>query len=160
MKRKIILGIVILGILSGCTSTTLEADTVLLCYLSSTVDEQTYVSNIEIQYEEESGQLVDGLFEEKYSVLVKNETNNLILADLIDRQTKMDGLSGLIITLNIEELSFEFIQEWDYTLVEIDDVQQADEIQSKFIKNGEYSHESISEYYRSLGYSCFSKEIE
>ena len=156
MKRikKIGLLIFVGVLLIGCGPTKINANKKLMCYLTSEMDNQKYRSDVVITFNSDGNKVVEGIFTTKYSNLEKTNSNNDILADLINRQSKVEQIEGVAVTLDVSDTSFNYEEKWSYQDVEIKEAVEADENQLMFIDNREYSIDLIKDYYTKKGYSC------
>lgn len=147
-------------LLTACGSSKVKADKKLIGTLNSTIDDQTLVSTIEIEYDSDDNAVAKGTFKTKYDNLEKTQTNNNILAKGIDHQTKIEQLEGVEVTANATDISFDFEEIWDYNIVDTKMAMEADEEQKNFIENDKYSLEKIKAYYEKKGYSFKEKNLK
>ena len=148
MKKKIFIFLFVTILLIGCGPKDVKADKKLIGTLSSSMDNQTLKSTIEIEYNSESGVATYGIFKTKYSGLEKTVTNNEILAELINRQSIDEQIEGIEVSLEVTDTSFDFEEKWDYNKVDMVAVKEADEQQISFIENDKYSITKIKEFYK------------
>jgi len=160
VKKKIWIILCISFLLTACGLSKVKADKKLIGTLNSTMNDQTLVSTIEIQYNSDDNAVVRGIFKTKYDNLDKTQTNNNILAQSIDRQSKIEELEGVEVSADVTDISFDFKEEWDYNTVDIKSAIEADEGQRKFIVNDKYSLEKIKDYYEKQGYSFKEENIK
>lgn len=147
-------------LLTACGSSKVKADKKLIGTLNSTIDDQTLVSTIEIEYDSDDNAVAKGTFKTKYDNLEKTQTNNNILTKSIDHQTKIEQLEGVEVTANATDISFDFEEIWDYNIVDTKAAMEADEEQKNFIENNKYSLEKIKAYYEKKGYSFKEKNLK
>lgn len=147
-------------LLTACGPSKVKADKKLIGTLNSTLDNQTFVSTVEIEYDSDDNAVAKGTFKTKYDNLEKTQTNNNILADNINRQTMIEQLEGVEVSANVTDISFDFEEEWDYNIVDVKEAIEADEEQKNFIENDKYSLEKIKAYYEKQGYSFKEKDIK
>lgn len=157
MKKKISL-LLIVGLVFGCSANE-KADRKLVCEYTGENDSQTVELNAEIEFNNESGLLYDGVFSQKYENLEKNETNNNILENMINRQSILEDLDGLEVTLNVTSTSFNYQENWNYREVDIKEAQSADSLQGNFIDT-DYSVFKMRDHFEMLGYTCKIENIE
>lgn len=157
MKKKICM-FMMTGLLFGCSSNE-KPDQKLVCELTSNNGSQILESNVEVDFISKSGDLDQGVFTKKYNYLEKTETNNLILADMINRQSILEDLKGVEIKLKAADTSFDYQEIWDYKEVDSEEAIETDEEQKKLIDNG-YSIPKIREYYEKQGHSCKIEDIK
>ncbi|MEI3325468.1 MAG: hypothetical protein V8R64_03160 [Thomasclavelia sp.] len=138
----------------------MKADKKLIGTLNSTIDDQTLVSTIEIEYDSDDNAVAKGTFKTKYDNLEKTQTNNNILTKSIDHQTKIEQLEGVEVTANATDISFDFEEIWDYNIVDTKAAMEADDEQKNFIENNKYSLEKIKAYYEKKGYSFKEKNLK
>ena len=160
MKKKIWIMLCISFLLTACGPSKVKADKKLIGTLNSTLDNQTFVSTVEIEYDSDDNAVAKGTFKTKYDNLEKTQTNNNILADNINRQTMIEQLEGVEVSANVTDISFDFEEEWDYNIVDVKEAIEADEEQKNFIENDKYSLEKIKAYYEKQGYSFKEKDIK
>lgn len=160
LKKKIFIFLFVTILLIGCGPKDVKADKKLIGTLSSSMDNQTLKSTIEIEYNSESGVATYGIFKTKYSGLEKTVTNNEILAELINRQSIDEQIEGIEVSLEVTDTSFDFEEKWDYNKVDMVAVKEADEQQISFIENDKYSITKIKEFYNKQGYTFKEKEIK
>lgn len=160
MKKKIWIMLCISFLLIACGPSKVKADKKLVGTLNSTIDNQTLVSTVEIEYDSDDNTVVKGTFKTKYDNLEKTQTNNNILANNINRQTIIEQLEGVEVSANVTDISFDFEEEWDYNSVDIKAALEADEEQKNFIENDKYSLEKIKAYYEKQGYSFEEQDIK
>lgn len=147
-------------LLTACGSSKVKADKKLIGTLNSTIDDQTLVSTIEIEYDSDDNAVAKGTFKTKYDNLEKTQTNNNILTKSIDHQTKIEQLEGVEVTANATDISFDFEEIWDYNIVDTKAAMEADDEQKNFIENNKYSLEKIKAYYEKKGYSFKEKNLK
>lgn len=147
-------------LLTACGPSKVKADKKLVGTLNSTIDDQTLVLTVEIEYDSDDNTVVKGTFKTKYDNLEKTQTNNNILANNINRQTIIEQLEGVEVSANVTDISFDFEEEWDYNSVDIKAALEADEEQKNFIENDKYSLEKIKAYYEKQGYSFEEQDIK
>lgn len=147
-------------LLVACGPGKIKADKKLVGTLNSTMDDQTLTSTIEIEYNSEDETPVKGVFKHKYDNLEKTETNNNILATFINRQTIIEQLEGVEISADVTDTSFDFEEEWDYNVVDVNKALEADEDQKNFIEDGKYSLTKMKNYYENQGYSFEEKDLK
>ena len=160
MKKKIWIILCISFLLTACGPSKVKADKKLIGTLNSTLDNQTLVSTVEIEYESDDNAVAKGTFKTKYDNLEKTQTNSNILADNINRQTIIEQLEGVEVSANVTDISFDFEEEWDYNTVDVKEAIEADEEQKNFIENDKYSLEKIKAYYEKQGYTFKEKDIK
>ncbi len=159
MKKKLGLGCATLLLLSAC-SAPLKEDATMSCYLMSTMEEQTFLGEVAVGYNKESGIALSATYQESYDFLEKNETNNSRLSEYISKRATLSEVEGAEINLEIEEVSFVYHQVWDYAKVNIEEAVESDENQLIFIDGENYSVEKIREYYEEQHYSCMTEDKE
>lgn len=160
MKKRIWIMLCISFLLTACGSSKVKADKKLIGTLNSTIDDQTLVSTIEIEYDSDDNAVAKGTFKTKYDNLEKTQTNNNILTKSIDHQTKIEQLEGVEVTANATDISFDFEEIWDYNIVDTKAAMEADDEQKNFIENNKYSLEKIKAYYEKKGYSFKEKNLK
>lgn len=160
MKKRIWIILWISFLLTACGPSKVKADKKLIGTLNRTMDNQTLVSTVEIEYDSDDNAVAKGTFKTKYDNLEKTQTNNNILANSIDHQTKIEQLEGVEVTANVTDISFDFEEVWDYNIVDIKAAMEADEEQKNFIENNKYSLEKIKTYYEKQGYSFKEKDLK
>lgn len=159
MKKKILVFLCMLVCLAGCASAP-KADKRLVCVLNSENEKQTLALRLEIDYNSEEGTAIKGVFHTKYDNLIKNETNNDILINLINRQSIVEQVEGVEVSLDVTATSFDYKETWSYNDVDLKSAVEADAKQSQFIEKGKFSVEKIKKYYQKLGYSIDEVDIK
>lgn len=160
IQRTITVGMMILIALSGCGSTSVNADKELVCMIESKLDSATYVSEVVIEYNEEEDTMIHGTFHEKYEGLDKTDTNNTILQRFMDNQSLLEGVQGVKLSLDVTDTSFDYQEEWDYQDVDLQGILDLDNRQKNFIKDDKYRTEKVTDYYTLQGYSCETNNIK
>ncbi|MDF9824307.1 hypothetical protein M2475_001097 [Breznakia sp. PF5-3] len=158
MKKK--LGIILLSgafLFSGCSSEE-KADKVMTCYMMTTVEDSTYTSLIEIEYNEDSKKVIKGSVDNNYTDLKKTDTNGSILQDLSELQTAHDAIEGVSVTLDVTESEFAYKEEWDYLALDMKEVLEADKDLERFISKDSFSLKKLKEVYTREGYSCTEED--
>lgn len=157
MKKKISL-LILAGLLVGCGANE-KADRKLVCGLTSVNELQQMELNAEVEFNNNSGLLYNGIFSEKYENLEKTETNNQILQGMILRQSILEDLKGVSVDLKATETSFNYQENWNYREIQLEEVLEADDKQKQFVEEN-YSINKIKEYYEIQGYLCEIKDLD
>lgn len=158
--KKIFCILCALLLLTACGKSEIVANKKLVCNFRSSVDNQTLVSKVIIEYDSESGKVIKGTFSTEYDNLAQNETNNSIKLKYGDRKYIIDQIEGVTTLSNGENDGYIFKETWDYSVVDVSKAVNMDEQQENFIENGEYSVKKIKEYYEKQGYTCEEKDIK
>lgn len=157
-KFWIVLSILFVG-LAGCSSS-VKADKKLRCNLQSENDGATFNSIIEIDYDSESKEPIKAEISQLYGNIPKTETNNQILQVLLEKQTVLDQLAGVDISLDVTDDSFDYKEKWDYEKLDMKSVLEADANQNEFVEKDKYSIKKIKASYEQGGYSCYSEDLK
>lgn len=160
MKKKIGILLCMFMFLVGCGPDAPKADEKLICLLQTENEGQTLELKVEISYDSEKDVVTKGVFKTKYDNLVKNDTNGNILTGLVNKQTKIEDVEGVKVDFNVTDTCFDYKETWDYSKVDVKSAIEADEEQSNYIENENYSVKKIKEYYTNLGFSCDIKKIK
>lgn len=160
IQRTITIGMMILIALSGCGSTSVNADKELVCMIESELDSATYVSEVVIEYNEEEDTMIHGKFHEKYEGLDKTDTNNTILQRFMDNQSLLEGAQGVKLSLDVTDTSFDYQEEWDYQDIDLQEILDLDNRQKNFVEDDKYRTEKVTDYYTLQGYSCEINDIK
>lgn len=157
-KFWIVLSIMFIG-LAGCSSS-VKADKKLSCNLQSENDGATFNSIIEVEYDSDSKEPMKAEISQLYKGIPKTETNNQILQVLLEKQTVLDQLEGVNISLDVTDDSFDYKETWDYEKIDLKSVLEADASQNEFVEKDKYSIKKIKAAYEQSGFSCYSEDIK
>ena len=152
--KKIFCILCALLLLTACGKSEIVANKKLVCNFRSSVDNQTLVSKVIIEYDSESGKVIKGTFSTEYDNLAQNETNNSIKLKYGDRKYIIDQIEGVTTLSNGENDGYIFKETWDYSVVDVSKAVNMDEQQENFIENGEYSVKNIKFHSEKHGYTC------
>lgn len=160
MKKKFWIIMCMCILLTACASPNAKADKKWIGELDSSIDNQSYTSTVEINFNSDDETITKMVYKSKYNGLEKSQTNNLILADLINRQSIIEQIEGVNVSLNVTDTSFDYEEKWEYNDIDVKVALEADDLQKKFIENEKYSINKIKTYYEQLGYSFKEKNIK
>lgn len=151
--------IVSLIALSACNGGNKTADRQLTCMLTSEIATSSYVGEVRIQYISEGEEMLTGEYSEVYSGLEKSE-NSINFSKYMDKQSLLEGISGVKVNLEVSDTGFSYKEIWDYQKVNIEEILEILPEQSNQMSEDRYSLKKIKEKYLLEGYSCDEKSVK
>lgn len=153
MKKRIVAVVAIALMLAGCSSK-VKGDKTLVCMLSSSYEEETFFGYIEVDYDSESMKAEKANYSYSYDNLQKNEANNQVLIDLVNRNSVYVEIEGVEATLDIKDFSFGYAEAWDYNELDYDAAREVDDVQKHLMDEDSYNAQKIYDFYVAQGFSC------
>lgn len=151
--RQIILFIVIIGLATGCSSSN-KADSKVSCQIESTSEGGTFKGVSVLEYNSSTDALIKTTIDESYTNLEKTKINNNILTNIMDRQSKLDGIDGVELTLDVQDTSFTVGEVWDFKKVDPQAAFDVDPDQKYLIDSDTYTYTAYRHHLEEMGYSC------
>lgn len=145
---------VIFGLVTGCSSS-VKADKKVSCQIESTSDGGDFKGVSTLEYNSSSDALVSVTIDQSYTNLEKTNSNNNILTNIMDRQSKLDGIDGVEVTLDVQDTSFTVGEVWDFTNVSPQAALDVDPDQRYYIDEEDtYTYTAYRNHLEEMGYSC------
>ncbi len=155
MKKSIVAMLAVVLLMSGC-STKVKGDKTMVCILSSEYEEETFFGYVEVDYDSETKEAEKANFSYSYDNLRKNERNNDILVDLVNRNSIYTEIEGVTTTIDIKDFSFGYAEAWDFNELDYDAAYEVDLVQKEMMnadKDG-YDVDNIKKVFMAQDYSC------
>ena len=155
MKKKIVGIVIVTLLLAGCSSK-VKADKTLVCVMTTNYEEETFFGYVEVDYNDKSKEVEKANYSYSYDNLQKNDANNQILIDLVNRNSIYADIEGINATLDIKDYSFAYAEAWDYNTLDYDAAREVDMVQKELMNEDEdsYNADKIYKFYVDQGYSC------
>lgn len=154
--KKGIIAIIVSLMLFACGETH-KATHEISFYLSSDSENQTFMAIATYTYNED--EIISGKIEIDYQSIEENPTNNVMFDNYRILENALSDVEGVSAMIETTEKGYKYIEDWDFTKVDVNQAIIVDERQEGFVKDGFYDLDMIKEYYHIRGYSESIKEL-